>query len=105
MSRILRVLVFALGVWLAAPAWGANERAVKTRVAPVYPEIAKRMRISGEVKVEATVDAGGTVKDAKAISGNHIFEVAAEDAVRKWKFEAGTGDTKVVVSVNFTFGP
>jgi hypothetical protein len=35
----------------------AEERAVKSRVAPVYPEIAKRMRISGVVKLEVTVDA------------------------------------------------
>ncbi len=59
------------------------------------------MRISGEVKLEATVDAQGKVKDVKAVSGNHMLEVAAEDAVRQWKFEPGDGDATVVVAVNF----
>lgn len=103
-TKLLTPLVFGLILALAHPSWGGSDRAVKSRVAPVYPEIAKRMRISGEVKVEATVDADGTVKDVKAVSGNHVLEVAAEEAVRKWKFETGASDAKVVVSVNFALG-
>jgi TonB family protein len=91
----------ALLLTLALPARAGDERAVKSRVAPVYPEIAKRMKISGEVKLEATVDAQGKVKDVKPVSGNHMLEVAAEDAVRQWRFEPGDGDATVVVAVNF----
>jgi len=90
----------ALLLSLALPA-RAEDRAVKMRVSPIYPEIAKRMKISGEVKLEVTVDADGKVKDAKAVSGNHILGEAAEDAVRKWKFESGSGDTTVTVGVTF----
>jgi len=87
---------------MALPAHAGNERAVKTRVAPIYPEIAKRMRIEGDVKLEATVDAAGNVTDVKEISGNHVLALAAEDAVRKWKFESGSGDSTIIVAVNFT---
>jgi TonB family protein len=85
---------------LSLPAHG-DERAVKTRVSPVYPEIAKRMKITGEVKVEATVDPDGKVTDAKAISGSKSLSPAAEDAVRKWKFVPGPDVTHVDVSVKF----
>lgn len=102
--RLLLSVAFALIVSLALPAWGAGDRPIKSRVPPVYPEIAKRMGIRGEVKVEVTVAADGTVKDVKAVTGNHVLQVAAEEAVRKWKFESGSGDAKVVVSVNFAFG-
>jgi len=37
----------------------ADERAVKSRVTPIYPEVAKRMKIRGAVKLVATVDAQG----------------------------------------------
>jgi TonB family protein len=94
--------VFALALSLALPARAGDDRAVKTRVPPVYPEIAKRLRITGEVKLEATVDADGKVKAVKAVSGNHVLGEAAEEAVRKWRFEAGTGDAIVVVGVNFS---
>lgn len=87
---------------LALPAWGSDARAVKSRVPPVYPEIAKRMRVTGEVRLETTVDADGKVLDVKAVSGNHILAVAAEDAVRRWKFEPGSGNATVTVSVNFS---
>jgi TonB family protein len=62
------------------------------------------MHITGEVKLEATVDAQGKVKDLKPVSGNHMLEIAAEDAVRQWKFAAGDGDSVVPVTVNFSLG-
>lgn len=86
---------------LCLPCRAADERAVKSRVSPVYPEIAKRMRITGAVKVEATVDAGGKVTDVKALSGSSVLVNAAEDAVRKWKFAPGDGVAVVEVTVNF----
>ena len=98
---LARAAALALLLSLALPARAGDERAVKTRVPPIYPEIAKRMKISGEVKLEVTVDADGKVKDAKTVSGNHVLGEAAEEAVRKWKFESGNGDTTVVVSVTF----
>ena len=102
--KILQVVAWAALVALALPARGGDTRAVKSRVPPVYPELAKRMRISGEVQVEATVDAQGKVKDVKPVSGNHMLEIAAEDAVRQWKFVPGDGDSVVTVSVNFALG-
>lgn len=96
--------VLALLVIMVSPARAADDRAVRTRVAPVYPEIAKRMKIEGAVKVEAKVDPSGKVTDAKAVNGNRILSAAAEDAVRKWKFEPGSGDAMVNVEVDFTLG-
>jgi TonB family protein len=92
----------ALLMMLSIPSLGASERAIKTRVAPVYPEIAKRLHIAGIVKVEATVSADGKVTDVKTISGNHMLSPAAEDAVRQWKFAQGDGEEKVNVDVSFT---
>jgi len=86
---------------LTLQARAGDDRAVKVRVPPVYPEVAKRMHVTGEVRLEATVDAQGNVKDVKPISGNHMLELAAEDALRKWKFVPGDGDAVVAVSLNF----
>ena len=106
--RIVRILfqagVLALVMFMVAPAHAADARAIKSRVPPVYPEIAKRMKIEGAIKVQATVDPDGKVTDAKAVSGNRILSSAAEDAVRKWKFEPGSGESMVVVDINFSLG-
>lgn len=93
-------VTLALLAVLAVPG-RAEDRAVKSRVAPIYPELAKRMRISGIVKVQATVDAEGKVTDAKAVSGNHVLGAAAEDAVRKWRFEPGAGVSTIELDINF----
>ena len=99
--KIAQAAALALIVVMAMPAWAGDDRAVKSRVTPVYPEIAKRMHIGGSVKLEATVDAQGKVTDVKAISGNHMLSVAAEDAVRQWKFVPNSTDSNVSVEVNF----
>ena len=87
---LLSACAIALAAFLALPAIAGDTRAIKSRVAPVYPEIAKRLKISGEVKLEALVDAQGKVKSVKAVSGNHMLGEAAEEAVKGWRFETGS---------------
>ncbi|HEX3438336.1 MAG TPA: energy transducer TonB [Pseudacidobacterium sp.] len=79
----------------------ADERRVEKRVAPVYPEIAKRMRIAGIVHVEATVAPDGTVTSAKATNGNKMLTPAAEDAVKHWKFAPADSQSTVNIDINF----
>jgi TonB family protein len=99
--RLFQIAALALLVAMALPARAADDRAVKSRVPPTYPEIAKRLRIGGMVKLEATVDASGKVTAVKTLSGNQMLSVSAEDAVRKWRFEPGTGDATVNVEIDF----
>jgi TonB family protein len=89
---------------LAIPARAADDRAVKSRVPPVYPEIAKRMKITGEVVLSVTVNAEGKVTNVKKVSGNNMLSIAAQDAVNKWRFEPGAGDSTVEVTLNFALG-
>ena len=99
-SRLFRLALVVLLASFAVNA-RADERAIKTRVPPVYPELAKRMKIGGVINVQATVDAEGKVTDAKATNGNRLLAGAAEDAVRKWKFAPGDGTAVVTVEINF----
>jgi TonB family protein len=98
------VAAVALLVAVALPAHAADERAIKSRVAPVYPEIARRMKIEGMVRIEATVDPQGKVKDVKTLTGNHMLSIAAEDAVRRWTFAPAPAESTVAVDVNFAAG-
>ena len=98
--KLLPAIVLGLVVAMAMPAM-AGDRAVKSRVSPAYPELARRMKISGAVVISVTVDAQGNVTDAKAVSGNRMLSAAAEDAVRKWKFLPGTAESTETVDINF----
>jgi TonB family protein len=99
--RLFPMTAVVVLIALALPGWAASARSVKTKVAPVYPEIAKRMKITGTVKMEATVDADGKVTGVRTLSGNGMLSVAAEDAVRKWKFAPAEAASTVDVDVNF----
>jgi TonB family protein len=98
--RIGVTAAWALMGVLAIPG-NASVRAVKSKVPPVYPEIARRMKITGVVKVEATVDADGKVTDVKTLSGSRTLSTAAEEAVRKWKFAPAGAASTEDVDVNF----
>ncbi len=80
---------------------GGAERKIATRVAPLYPDLAKRMHLHGVVRVEAIVKPNGTVKSASALGGNPVLVDAALDAVNKWKFEVSQAETTEVLQVNF----
>jgi len=74
------------------------------KVNPVYPAEAKAQKLSGEVQVNATIDAAGTVIAAKAMTGPEVFHQPAEDAMRQWRFENKTRK-KVALTVTFVFRP
>jgi len=76
-------------------------RKAKTRVAPMYPELAKRMSISGLVKVEVVVAPNGSVKSTKVVGGHPLLVNAAIDAVKKWRFETASEETTGVVEFKF----
>jgi protein TonB len=76
-------------------------RKAKTRVAPMYPELAKRMSISGVVKVQVVVAPNGAVKSTKVVGGHPMLVNAAVDAVKKWRFESASEETTGVVEFKF----
>jgi len=76
-------------------------RKVKTRVSPAYPDLAKRMSISGVVKVQIVVAPNGAVKSARIVGGHPLLVNAAVDAVKKWKFENAAEETTGIVEFKF----
>ena len=105
LSRVFAVGLLLIGGWVAtnAPmAWGQEiDRKAKTKVAPVYPELARRMNITGVVKVQITVAANGSVKSTKLVGGHPVLANAALDAVKKWRFETGPQESTGIVEFHF----
>lgn len=79
----------------------SSERKITSRVAPNYPELAKKMHIHGVVKVEAIVRPNGTVKSTRVLGGNPVLVDSALEAVGKWKFEITQYETTEVVQLTF----
>lgn len=106
--RLVAALLLVISGCLAiggCPAWGQEElsRKAKFKVAPAYPDLARRMNITGVVKLQVTVAPNGTVKSARLIGGHPVLANAALDAIKKWRFEAGPDEATGIV--DFHFGP
>jgi TonB family protein len=80
---------------------GEVARRAKTKVAPVYPELARKMNLTGSVKVEIVVSPNGTVKEAKVVGGHPVLATAALEAVKKWRFEPASEESSGVVDFKF----
>ena len=105
-SRVLvAVLAMASGVGIAGlrgqEAQGELVRRAKSKVQPAYPDLARKMNITGTVKVQVTVTPNGTVKEAKVVGGHPVLANAALDAVRKWRFEPAAVETSGMVDFKF----
>jgi TonB family protein len=73
---------------------GVAAGAALTKVAPIYPPMARRMNASGAVQVAITINESGRVIEAKAISGHPALRSAAEEAAKKWVFRPTRVDGK-----------
>ncbi len=58
-----------------------------TSVQPVYPPMARRQGLEGDVTIEATIDATGKVSGMKVVSGSVALQQAEMDAMSMWKYE------------------
>ena len=98
---VVMVALTIVGTAQVGPVDSSAQRKVITRVAPVYPELARKLHMQGVVKVEAVVRTNGTVKETRVLGGNPVLVEPARDAVRKWKFEPGPSETTELVQLKF----
>ncbi len=76
-------------------------RRAKVKVQPIYPDLARKMNLTGTVKVSVVVAPNGMVKEAKVVGGHPVLAGAALDAVKKWRFEPASVETSGVVDFKF----
>jgi len=79
----------------------SGKRKIVAQVRPVYPELARKMNISGTVRLVVTVAAAGNVVGSEVLGGSPVLVQSALDAVAKAKWEAASQQTKEVVEIKF----
>ena len=108
MSKLCRKSFWSYALFLCvlgvtAFVHGDDGRKIKSKVSPQYPELARKMNVSGAVKLELVVGANGQVKSVKPLGGHPLLIDAAENAVKQWRYEPGIERTEVV-EIRFTNG-
>lgn len=78
-----------------------GKRKIVTQVKPVYPELARKMNMTGTVRLMVTVAAGGSAVRSEELGGSPVLVRAAIDAVAKAKWEPSVQETKELVEIKF----
>jgi TonB family protein len=88
---------------------GGNVQALRivTKVAPVYPQLAKSARVEGVVHLAAIIGQDGTMQELHSLGGPALLIQAAMDAVKQWVYAPTllNGEPVAVettIDVNFT---
>ncbi len=103
---LILILTLSYGFQLATPARAQQSstetgRKVLRKVQPEYPLEARRINLSGTVKVVAAVAPDGSVKKVEPVGGSPILVQAAANAISRWKYAPGA-ESKEIVELHFT---
>src|SRR6266446_6258790 len=79
----------------------ASARKVVTKVAPVYPQMARSLNLSGTVRLEVLVESGGNIKSVQVKGGNPLLVQSVQSAVQGWKWEKADHDTTERLEFHF----
>jgi TonB family protein len=68
---------------------------------PTYPELARRMHLTGTVKVTLIVGTDGLVKDAQFQGGHPVLVEAVQKTVKDWKYAPATSESAIPMEFKF----
>jgi len=94
----------ALGLMLSLAAttvFAQQGRKLISNPEPEYPELAKRMNLSGVVKVTVLIGADGLIKNVEVQGGHPILVDTVQKALKKWKYAPANAETKAQVEFKF----
>ncbi len=78
------------------------------KVIPTYPAVARAIRLSGTVVLQATISRSGAIENLRVVSGPAMLQQAALDAVKEWRYRpymlnGEPVEVETTVNVEFTF--
>jgi len=68
---------------------------------PQYPDLAKKLNLTGVVKIEVTIGADGKVKRTHVVGGHPVLASEAEKAAMQTEFEPGPKETSEIIEFKF----
>lgn len=115
MRELKRIALACLAGTFLTASWGAvashgqaadaseAKRKVKYLGRPAYPELARKLQLTGVVKVEVIIAPDGKVKRTRVLGGNPVLAAEAEKAAMDSEFESGPKETSEII--DFKFNP
>ena len=97
----IALLMLASSAFSQASGTDEGKRKVKSKTAPTYPELARRMNVSGKVRIEVIITPDGHVRSTRVLGGHPLLVQVCQDAVKEWKFFPSPEETTQIVEFDF----
>jgi TonB family protein len=97
----LALRLMLLAVVTSTVCYAQEERKPTQNPPPVYPSLARQLRLSGVVKIKAVVTPDGQVKQVEVVGGHPLLAQAAVDAVKSWKYDPTKTETHIEMEFRF----
>jgi TonB family protein len=78
-----------------------DARKTITNPAPPYPEVARKFRLTGNVKVQVVIATDGHIKSVKPIGGHPVLVDAVKETLKEWKYAPASSETTTVLEFDF----
>jgi TonB family protein len=109
MNAPCKLGLFLIAITLLAPiprAFAQDEsnpaaRKLMKSPKPDYPALARKINLSGTVRLEALVEPNGSVKAVEVKGGNALLAQSAQFAVREWKWAKSAHETTEILEIRF----
>jgi len=100
-ATVIAAVMMASAALAQTTATDEAKRKIKTKSTPAYPELARRMNVSGKVKIEVIITPDGHVRSTRVIGGHPLLVQTCQDAVKEWKFFPAPEETTKIVEFDF----
>jgi TonB family protein len=100
-TAMVAVLLTGASAFSQTGSTDETRRKVKSKTAPTYPDLARRMNVSGKVKIEVVIAPDGHVKTTRVVGGHPLLVQTCQDALQEWKFVALSEETTQIVEFEF----
>lgn len=102
--RAVRKTIAVTSLMLAltgGTAFGQQARKVLSNPAPEYPDLARKLHLSGSVKVTVIIAADGHIKETRFQGGNPVLVDAVEKALKDWKYAPASAESATLLEFKF----
>jgi TonB family protein len=101
-ARLASRAYLAMALLLATVNLPAQEtRKLISSPAPAYPEMAKKLRLTGVVKLQVVIAPDGKIISTKVIGGHPLLVNAVEETLKNWKYAPTSAETTTQLEFNF----
>ena len=100
-TAVVAVLLASASGFSQTGSTDETKRKVKSRTTPSYPELARRMNVTGKVKIEVVISTDGRVKSTRVVGGHPLLVQTCQDALKEWKFVVSSEETTQIVEFEF----